>query len=63
MFDAHWQISDLLFIKEVKFKKSWSGGATTEIHCTFGDAFTEKAEAGKSRSGKAGIGKKSSGQI
>lgn len=63
VFDAHWLISDVLFIKEVRFKKEWKKGTLTEIHCTFGDAYSEKAEAKKTRSGKSGIGKKSSGRF
>lgn len=63
VFDAHFLISDELFIKEVRFQKDWSGGATTEVHCTFGDAYSDKAEAGKSRTGKAGMGTKSTGSF
>ncbi len=59
--DDHFQISDELFIKEVKFTKDWDGGAETEIHCTFGDAYSDKSEAGKSRTGKGGLGAKPSG--
>lgn len=54
--DDHFQISDELFIKEVKFSKDWAGGATTEVHCTFGDAYSDKAEGGRSRSGRGGLG-------
>lgn len=59
--DDHFLISDELFIKEVTFHKDWKGGATTQVHCTFGDAYSDKAEAGKSRTGKAGLGAKPTG--
>lgn len=59
--DDHFLISDEMFIKEVVFHKTFKGGATTEVHCTFGDAYSDKAEAGKSRTGKAGLGAKSTG--
>lgn len=59
--DDHFLISDMLFIKEVKFTEDWDGGAVTEISCTFGDAYSDKAEAGKSRTGKGGLGAKPSG--
>jgi len=61
VFDAHFQISDELFIKEVEFSQDWGKGSVTKIHCTFGDAYSDKAEGGKSRTGKSGIGSKKSG--
>jgi len=51
VFDAHWEIAATLFIKEVKFSKTWQGGETTEVTCTYPDAFTTHAGAGLAAAG------------
>jgi prophage tail gpP-like protein len=57
VFDYEWEISDLLFVKGVKFSKSFEGGATTEISCTYKDGYSDKeGGAPKSRTSKSGLG-------
>ncbi len=40
--DEHWELEAELFISNVRFKKSWSGGETTEVSCTYPDAYTDQ---------------------
>lgn len=54
--DDHWEIADELFITAVRFHKDWSKGATTEVICTYNDAFTESDSGEKSRTAKTGAG-------
>lgn len=56
--DDHFLIADTLFVTQVKFHKSLKGGATTEVVCTFKDAFSEGGGKGKGsgRGSKPGIG-------
>lgn len=55
--DQHWELEAELFISNVKFKKSWDGGETTEIACTYPDAFTDKgADSSLNRGAKLGAG-------
>lgn len=61
--DDHFLISDVMFIKEVEFHKEWGKGGTTVVKCTFKEAYSDKAEAGKSRTGKAGLGAKKTGSF
>lgn len=57
VFDWHWEISDMLFIKGVRFSKSWGDGARTEVTCTYKDGFSDKeGGAPKSRTTKSGMG-------
>lgn len=61
--DVHFEIEDELFITNVKFHKDLQGGATTEVTCTYNDAFSESDEAPKSRTAKRGTGGTSSGDF
>jgi prophage tail gpP-like protein len=54
--DDHWEIADELFITAVKFHKDWGHGATTEVICTYNDAFSESSEGELSRTAKTGAG-------
>lgn len=56
--DDHFLVRDTLFITQVKFHKDLKGGASTEIACTYKDAFSDKGGSGggKSRGSKPGIG-------
>lgn len=54
--DDNWDLADVLFIVAVRFHKDWSKGATTEVSCTYSDAFTEQDDGTKSRTGKSGVG-------
>lgn len=56
--DDHFLIADTLFVTQVKFHKTLKGGATTEVVCTFKDAFSEKGASGGGggRGSKPGIG-------
>lgn len=63
VFDAHFEISDELFITNVEFHKDWNGGATTKVTCTYNDAYSESDEAGKSRTAKRGLGGSSTGDF
>ncbi len=55
--DAHFEISDEMFIKEVKFHKDFDGGSITDISLTTKDAFSEtEGGTGGGRSSKAGLG-------
>lgn len=44
--DEHFLLSDTLFIVQVKFHKDMKGGATTEVACTYKDAFSDKGSSG-----------------
>lgn len=61
--DDHFLISDRLFVTQVKFHKTLKGGATTEVVCTFKDAYSSKgaSESGGGRTGSPGIGSSSAG--
>lgn len=56
--DDHFLVSDTLFIVSVKFIKTIKGGATTEVSCTYKDAFSDKGTAGgkAARGSSPGIG-------
>lgn len=54
--DDHWNLADELFITAVRFHKDWSKGATTEVICTYNDAFSESSEGESSRTAKTGSG-------
>jgi prophage tail gpP-like protein len=54
--DDHWELADVLFIVAVCFHKDWGKGATTEVICTYSDAFTEQDEGAKSRTAQGGVG-------
>lgn len=59
VIDEHFLIADTLFVVQVKFMKSLKGGATTEVVCTFRDAFSMSGGSGGSgggRGSKPGIG-------
>jgi prophage tail gpP-like protein len=57
VIDQHWEISDELFIVDVRYHKDWGKGATTEITLTHNDAYSE-SEAGPkgSRTASRGTG-------
>jgi prophage tail gpP-like protein len=54
--DDHWDIQDELFITAVRFHKDWGKGATTEVICTYKDAFSEQEEGASSRTSHDGAG-------
>ena len=56
VLDAHWNLSDTLLIVDVRFHKDWQKGATTEVVCTFSDAYSESEGSSSSRTAKRGIG-------
>lgn len=62
--DDHFLVSDTLFISQVKFHKDLKGGATTEVVCTYKEAFSAEggsSGAGGGRGSKPGIGSSASG--
>ncbi|MEQ8823848.1 MAG: hypothetical protein RIC14_05695 [Filomicrobium sp.] len=57
VYDYAWEISELLFIKSVTFRKDWGGGSITEISCTYKDGYSnQEGGAPKSRTGSHGTG-------
>lgn len=59
VLDTHWEIEAELLISAVKFHKNVGGGETTEITCTYPDAFTADeagSAAAMSRTSKFGLG-------
>lgn len=57
--DDHFLISDVLFVVQVKFHKDMKGGATTEVVCTYKDAYSDKGGGeggGGGRGSSPGIG-------
>lgn len=56
VFDYHFQISDVMFIKGVRFKKDWGGASTTGVKCTVKTAYSDKDPDSGNRSSKRGLG-------
>lgn len=58
VIDEHFEIAGDLLIVDVKFKKSWQQGETTEVSLTLPDAYTTEPSGKKSsaRSGRYGTG-------
>lgn len=58
VFDYHFQISNVMFIKGVEFKKDWQGGSKTSIKCTVKSAYSNKDPDKGGRGSKRGLGTK-----
>lgn len=56
VYDYHFQISDVMFIKGVTLKKDFEGGSQTDVRCTVKSGFSEKDPDKGSRSSKRGLG-------
>lgn len=56
VFDYHFQIADMMFIKGVEFKKDWQGGSTTSVKCTVKSAYSDKEPDKGGRASKRGLG-------
>lgn len=57
--DAHWEIAADLLITDVRFKRTWSGGSTTEVSLTLPDGFSldeDGQNKSQSRTSKLGTG-------
>lgn len=56
VYDYHFQIADIMFIKGVTLRKEWEGGSTTQVNCTVKSAYSEKDPDKGGRSSKRGLG-------
>ncbi len=56
VYDYHREISDMMFVKGVKFTKEWQGGSKTSVKCTVKSAYSEKDPDKGGRTSKKGIG-------
>lgn len=62
VLDTHWELAAMLLIKDVKFMKDMHKGETTEVTCTYPEAFTTQEGAGASgRTSSRGLGGSSVG--
>jgi prophage tail gpP-like protein len=59
VFDPHWLLETALLISEVKFTKTWGGGESTTVTCTYPDAFSTDQGGGAAagaRTSSLGVG-------
>lgn len=56
--DQHWELEGEFLICDVRFQKTWTGGAITDVTVTLPDAYTEDDEGPKAnqRTSKLGLG-------